>query len=86
MKKEGYAGAGEMRSFVEYMWGWDATVPETVDDKMWKDTFDVYVSDKYGLGMKEFFESKSPFAYQDITGAHGGDRSEGILEGGYSNT
>jgi cobaltochelatase CobN len=26
MKKEGYAGAGEMRSFVEYLWGWDATV------------------------------------------------------------
>jgi len=25
MKKEGYAGAGEMRSFVEYLWGWDAT-------------------------------------------------------------
>ena len=28
MKKEGYAGAGEMRQFVEYLWGWDATAPE----------------------------------------------------------
>ena len=26
MKKEGYAGAGEMRAFVEYLWGWNATV------------------------------------------------------------
>ena len=67
MKKEGYAGAGEMRSFVEYLWGWDATVTETVDDAMWKETFDVYVEDKHKLGMKEFFEKKSPYAYQDIT-------------------
>ena len=25
MKEEGYAGAGEMRAFTEYLWGWDAT-------------------------------------------------------------
>ena len=67
MKKEGYAGAGEMRSFVEYLWGWDATVSETVTDDMWKESFDVYVEDTHNLGMKEFFEQKSPFAYQDIT-------------------
>ena len=67
MKKEGYAGAGAMREFVEYMWGWDATVPELVDDAMWKETFDVYVQDKHNLGLKQFFDSKSPFAYQDMT-------------------
>jgi cobaltochelatase CobN len=66
MKKEGYAGAGEMRSFVEYMWGWDATAPEVIDNGMWQETFSVYVEDKHQLGMKEFFETKSPFAYQDI--------------------
>ncbi len=67
MKKEGYAGAGAMREFVEYMWGWDATVTSVIDDSMWKETFDVYVEDKHKLGMKEFFEQKSPYAYQDIT-------------------
>ena len=41
MKKEGYAGAGEMRSFVEYLWGWDATAPEVIDDAKWKETFDL---------------------------------------------
>ena len=35
---------------------------------MWKETFDVYVEDKHKLGMKEFFEKNSPFAYQDMTG------------------
>lgn len=67
MQKEGYAGAGEMRSFVEYLWGWDATTPEVVSDGMWKETFDVYVEDKHKLGMKEFFEKNSPYAYQDVT-------------------
>lgn len=68
MKKEGYAGAGAMREFVEYLWGWNATVPELVDGAMWKETFDVYVQDKRKLGMKAFFEKSSPFAYQDMTG------------------
>ncbi|HJZ76814.1 MAG TPA: cobaltochelatase subunit CobN [Vicinamibacterales bacterium] len=67
MKKEGYAGAGAMREFVEYLWGWKATVPDLVDDAMWKETFDVYVRDSRKLGMKAFFEAASPFAYQDIT-------------------
>jgi cobaltochelatase CobN len=68
MKKEGYAGAGAMREFVEYLWGWNATVPDTVDGAMWQETFDTYVEDKKHLGMKEFFEKSSPYAYQDMTG------------------
>lgn len=67
MQKEGYAGAGEMRAFVEYLWGWDATVPAVVDDAMWQQTFEVYVKDKLNLGMKEFFEKNSPYAFQDMT-------------------
>jgi cobaltochelatase CobN len=67
MQKEGYAGAASMREFFEYLWGWDATVTSAVDDGMWQQTFDTYVEDKQHLGMKDFFESKSPFAYQDIT-------------------
>ena len=67
MKKEGYAGAGEMRAFVEYLWGWDATAPEVIDDRKWQETFEVYVQDKHKLGMEQFFETKSPFAYQDMT-------------------
>lgn len=67
MQKEGYAGAGEMRAFINYLWGWDATVSETVDDAMWQETYAVYVQDKHDLGLKEFFDTHSPFAYQDIT-------------------
>ena len=67
MQAEGYAGAGAMREFVEYLWGWDATVSATVDDAMWQETFGVYVEDRHDLGMAQFFEESSPFAYQDMT-------------------
>lgn len=67
MQAEGYSGAGEMRAFVEYLWGWDATVTGTVDDAMWQETFAVYVEDKHGLDLKAFFDAESPFAYQDMT-------------------
>jgi cobaltochelatase CobN len=66
MKKEGYAGAGAIAEFVEYLWGWDATVSETVDDAMWQETFEVYVRDKHGLDLERFFDEKSPFAFQNI--------------------
>ena len=68
MQREGYAGASEIRRFIEHLWGWDATVPQTVDDAMWNESFAVYVEDRYGLGMKAFFDEHSPHAYQDITG------------------
>ncbi len=67
MQREGYAGANAMREFVEYLWGWDATVTEVVDDAMWEESFEVYVEDKHALGMAEWFEDNSPYAFQDIT-------------------
>src|SRR5690606_26219157 len=35
MQQEGYAGAAEMAKFVDYLWGWDATATDVVDDGMW---------------------------------------------------
>jgi cobaltochelatase CobN len=67
MQAEGYAGAGAMREFVEYLWGRDATATQVVDDAMWQETYEPYVEDKQQLGMKQYFEASSPFAYQDIT-------------------
>ena len=67
MIKEGYAGAREINNFVDYMWGWQVTVPASIDEKKWLETFDVYVKDKYKLGIKKFFEKENPWAYQSIT-------------------
>jgi cobaltochelatase CobN len=68
MQQEDYAGAAAMAKFVEYMWGWQVTVPESIDKAKWEQTYDVYVTDKYDLDMKEFFDEASPWAHQSITG------------------
>ena len=68
MKAEDYAGARAMADFVEYLWGWDMTTPDKVDDAKWQQTYDVYVEDKYDLELKDFFEKASPWAYQSMTG------------------
>lgn len=67
MKKESYAGAREMAEFMENMWGWQVTTPDAVDDAKWEQTFEVYVEDKYGLEIKEFFNKENPWAYQSMT-------------------
>ena len=67
MKKENYAGAREMADFLENMWGWQVTVPDAVDKTKWEQTYEVYVEDKYGMDLKDFFNRKNPWAYQSIT-------------------
>jgi cobaltochelatase CobN len=67
MKDEDYAGAREMSNFVDYMWGWQVTVPSSVDAAKWEQTFDVYVEDKYDLEVKSFMDQANPWAYQGIT-------------------
>ncbi|MFH0730994.1 MAG: cobaltochelatase subunit CobN [Pseudomonadota bacterium] len=67
MKKESYAGAREMAEFMENMWGWQVTVPGAVDAAKWEQAFEVYVEDKYGLDIKEFFNRENPWAHQSMT-------------------
>jgi cobaltochelatase CobN len=67
MKEHGYSGALKMSDFVEYLWGWQVTVPKEVTKEMWQQVNEVYVEDKYGMELKEFFEKNSPHALQAIT-------------------
>ncbi len=67
MKKEKYAGAREMSEFMENMWGWQVTTPDVIDNAKWEQTFEVYVKDKHGLEIKEFFRRENPAAYQSMT-------------------
>jgi cobaltochelatase CobN len=43
------------------------TVPETVDAARWEQTYEVYVKDKYDLGIKAFFNKENPWSYQSMT-------------------
>jgi cobaltochelatase CobN len=49
------------------MWGWQVTVPSSVDAAKWEQTFEVYVEDKYDLQVKSFMDQANPWAYQGIT-------------------
>lgn len=66
MQKEGYAGAREMSKAVEYLYGWQATAPETLAPEVWKKTYDVYVADEYNLGLKGFFDGSNPAMRQNL--------------------
>jgi cobaltochelatase CobN len=67
MKRDNYAGARQMADFAENLWGWQITVRGAVDADKWKQVFDVYVEDKYGMDLKVFFNKNSPWAYQSMT-------------------
>ncbi len=52
---EGYAGARTMGSeFVEYLWGWQVTSPEIVNDRVWEEVKAVYIDDRLDLGVDTF--------------------------------
>ncbi|MDR3279004.1 MAG: cobaltochelatase subunit CobN, partial [Synergistaceae bacterium] len=67
MKAENYAGAREMSNYAEYLWGWQVTTPESVSEAAWKETYEVYVEDKYGLDLPEFMDKENAWAYQSMT-------------------
>jgi cobaltochelatase CobN len=67
MMEYDYAGAREFMKFTEYMWGWDATTPDLVTDSDWNEIYDIYVNDKYDLGLDDFFDDHNAYAYQSIT-------------------
>ena len=66
MKKENYAGAREMNRFLEHMWGWQVVTPFAVDGAKWEQVYEVYIEDKYGLELKEFFDKNNPWAQQSM--------------------
>lgn len=62
MKAEGYSGALNMLDSINNFWGWTATAPEIVRDDQWQEFAEVYVRDKYKLGMDKWFEQNAPQA------------------------
>jgi cobaltochelatase CobN len=66
--QEGYAGAREVAKTIENLWGWDVMDPQIVDDVMWNEFKAVYVDDKYKMGLKKWFDTNNPDAYQALVG------------------
>jgi len=66
MKQSGYSGARHMFMQFEHLYGFQATTAEKMDGTFWQNTFDVYVADKHGLELEQFFQKENAHAYQFI--------------------
>ena len=66
MKESGYAGARQMADEMEFLYGFQAATPDSMDGTYWQNSFDVYVADKYGMELDKFFEKENPHAKQGI--------------------
>ena len=66
MMEYDYAGAREFMKFTEHMWGWDVMTPDMVTDSDWNEIYNIYINDKYDLGLDEFLKSENPYQYQSM--------------------
>ena len=63
-------GAGDAAAIAETVtntFGWNVMKPEAIDDRVWDEIYDVYVQDKFGLGVKEHFKDVNPAALEEMT-------------------
>ncbi|WP_407281919.1 cobaltochelatase subunit CobN [Methanolobus sp. WCC1] len=66
MMGHGYIGAGELDRMLEDFWGLTVMLPDEVTDDMWNEFYDIYVQDKYDLGLDEWFDQENPWAKQSM--------------------
>ncbi|RJS49965.1 MAG: hypothetical protein CIT03_00485 [Methanobacterium sp.] len=58
MMNNGYAGANHIsENFVSNLWGWNVMSPESVESWMWEETRDIYLNDKYNIGVTEWLST-----------------------------
>jgi cobaltochelatase CobN len=67
LQREGPSAAGSLSEAVRNMYGWNVMQPGTIDQAMWDETYRVFIEDKHDLAMREYFERKNPYAFQDMT-------------------
>ena len=66
LKAEGFSGAVEIAQTATNLFGWQVTKPEAVDPEVWDRVHEIYVTDSLGIGLRDWFESENPFAYQEM--------------------
>lgn len=67
MKKNDFSGASEIATLASNLYGWQVTKPDAVKGYMWDEIYQLYVEDRDKLGMKEWFDKKNPYAFQNLT-------------------
>ncbi|MDE6609252.1 MAG: cobaltochelatase subunit CobN, partial [Muribaculaceae bacterium] len=65
--KGGSGDASVLADVVRNTYGWNVMKPEAIDDELWDNIYETYVTDRNGLGTKEYFSDKNPAALQEMT-------------------
>ena len=66
MRGEASAAAG-FAEVVQNTYGWNVMKPDVVDNELWNEIYDVYVQDKFDLGIRDYFERQNPAALEEIS-------------------
>jgi cobaltochelatase CobN len=67
LMEHGYSGPRTLANHMENLWGWQVVDPRFVDAYSWQQVYDIYVQDKYSLGLKDYYAENNPWASQSIT-------------------
>ncbi|MDR2641450.1 MAG: cobaltochelatase subunit CobN [Planctomycetaceae bacterium] len=67
LQREGAGGAANLVEPMRNMRGWNVVQPASIDQSLWNEMYSVYIEDKHGLKLQEYFETKNPYALQDMT-------------------
>ena len=65
--KGGELHTDEIAEMVRNTYGWNVMKPKNIDKEMWDEMYEVYVKDKYQLGVQEQFAQVNPGAMQELT-------------------
>lgn len=65
--KGGASSAAVFAETVRNTYGWNVMKPAAVDPEIWEEIYRVYVKDKFGLGLPQYFERQNPAALEEIT-------------------
>lgn len=65
--KGGASAANGFAEVVQNTYGWNVMKPDVVDNELWNEIYDVYVRDKFDLGVRGYFERQNPAALEEIS-------------------
>lgn len=70
LREKMQGGAGAAAGFAEVVqntYGWNVMKPDVVDNELWDEIYDVYVQDKFDVGIRDYFERQNPAALEEIS-------------------
>lgn len=61
------SSAGGFAEIIRNTYGWNVMKPKVIDKELWDDIYEVYVQDKFKLGIQDYFEKQNPAALEEMT-------------------